>query len=109
MPLPSEVEVTSWHNEIFYDRIAKECFVTNPNERSSFKNVVDILENQLDGEHKLKYIALSHKYHLDKHVLMSHATPTSNGIKRSAQDPMTSNNTIMKYECNSPRIRGFYT
>ena len=109
MPFPSEVEVTSWHNEIFYDRIAKECFVTNPIERSSFKNVVDILENQLDGEHKLKYIALSHKYHLDKHVLMSHATPTSNGIKRSAQDPMTSNNTIMKYECNSPRIRGFYT
>ena len=66
LPCPEEIKQSSWPVDAFYNQMAKRCFVMNPNERCNFKDIVNILEKELDEEQRLRYIALSNQYYLSR-------------------------------------------
>ena len=57
---------TSWPAKDFYLRLATNCFVIDPNQRSNFTNLIHMIEQELKPQEKVKYLALTTHYH-NKH------------------------------------------
>ena len=51
LPCPSEVKlISSWSPDQFYNNLSKHCFVAEPERRSTFKEVIQIIEKQLTSK-----------------------------------------------------------
>ena len=87
--------------------MAKKCFVINPNERSSFKDLVNILEEELDDEQRLNYIALTNQYYQEKLMLMANGIQTSKEIQRKAIGEITNDCGNITQESDLPAMKGY--
>ena len=53
---PNEVkQITNWSPELFYNDLAKMCFVAKPELRASFFEVIKIIEKQLTSKEMANY------------------------------------------------------
>ena len=63
LSFPEEMKPTSWPAKDFYLKLATNCFVIDPNQRTSFTNLIHMIEQELKPQEKVKYLALTTHYH----------------------------------------------
>ena len=56
-------EIKEWCPAKIYESLSNICFIGDPNERGSFDEVVQIMENELTENEKMRYEELNIKYH----------------------------------------------
>ena len=56
------MEPTSWPAKDFYSKIATNCFAIHPNQRTNFTQLINMIEEELNQEEKVKYLALITQY-----------------------------------------------
>ena len=60
---PVEVErISSWNPKELYTSVASSCFVANPNNRSSFNDIVKLFETYLRDDEKQQYVQMTKTY-----------------------------------------------
>ena len=59
---------TSWPAKEFYLKLATNCFVIDPNQRTSFTNLIHMIEQELKPQERVKYLALTTHYHQKDNV-----------------------------------------
>lgn len=63
LPCPEEVKnIKAWSPLNIYNKITEQCFIGDPMNRSSFSNIVTLLENQLTEDEKIRYEMLKGRY-----------------------------------------------
>ena len=63
LPCPEEVQnIKAWSPLSIYNKITEQCFINDPLKRSSFSNIVTLLENQLTEDEKIRYEMLKGRY-----------------------------------------------
>ena len=76
LPCPTDAKrITTWPVDQFYKRVSEKCFIQDPNERSTFTEIVKIIEKELFEtemkEHKLfqeKYEAIHRSNYLSRKI-----------------------------------------
>ena len=76
LPCPIDAKrITTWPVDQFYKRVSEKCFIQDPNERSTFTEIVKIIEKELFetemGEHKLfqeKYEAIHRSNYVSRKI-----------------------------------------
>ena len=56
-------EIKEWCPAKIYESLSNICFIGDPNERGSFDEVVQIMENEFTENEKMRYEELNIKYH----------------------------------------------
>ena len=65
LPPPDEFEyVNIWSPVALYKTVSKKCFIADPNERSSFTDIVKMIEDELDEGEKSNYKHMKEVYNL---------------------------------------------
>ena len=65
LPAPDEFEyVNIWSPVALYKTVSEKCFIGDPNERSSFSDVVKMIDEELDEGDKSKYKNMKKVYNL---------------------------------------------
>ena len=63
LPCPEELKtIKTWSPEELYNKLSNTCFAAEPNDRGSFSDVVEVLENEITKEELSNYIQENHKY-----------------------------------------------
>ena len=76
---PSDAkQITSWPADQFYKKISEKCFIDDPNDRSTFTEIVKIIESVL-SEKEIKEHRLFHEKHemIHKSNYISHKSTQS--------------------------------
>ena len=64
LPCPDEVQkIQSWSPLEIYRKITTKCFVADPLTRAPFSQIVQILEDELSEDEKIRYEMLKGRYH----------------------------------------------
>ena len=78
---PDEIQrLSAWPAKEIYNEIVTKCFVIDPNNRSSFKDLVEILNTELEEEEKLKYNALTTQYY-NKNLFVSNVGQDTHAVQ----------------------------
>ena len=56
------MQPTSWPAKDFYSKIATNCFAIHPIQRTNFTHLINMIEEELNQEEKVKYLALITQY-----------------------------------------------
>ena len=65
LPAPDEFEyINIWSPIALYKSVSEKCFIGDPNERSSFMDIVKMIEDELDEEEKSNYKNMKEVYNL---------------------------------------------
>ena len=56
------MQPTSWAAKEFYSKIATNCFAIHPIQRTNFTHLINMIEEELNQEEKVKYLALITQY-----------------------------------------------
>ena len=63
LPCPEELhDITSWSPQDLYKKLSKICFAAEPNDRGSFYDVVEAIENELTKVELDNYIKENKDY-----------------------------------------------
>ena len=65
LPAPDEFEyINIWSPIALYKSVSEKCFIGDPNERSSFMDIVKMIEDELDEEERSNYKNMKEVYNL---------------------------------------------
>ena len=65
LPAPDEFEYMNiWSPIALYKSVSEKCFIGDPNERSSFMDIVKMIEDELDEEERSNYKNMKEVYNL---------------------------------------------
>ena len=65
LPCPKELEyITTWSPEKLYNKLSNLCFKAEPNDRGSFKDIVEVLEGELTKDELNNYVDQCEAYEL---------------------------------------------
>ena len=63
LPCPDNIkDATDWNPEVFYDELAKICYLEDPDKRSNFSEVVKVIENQLFKNELAQFERMEEEY-----------------------------------------------
>ena len=83
LPCPDGLEsIIAWSPEIVFDKVAKLCFIANPNERGTFSDLVKLISEELTLEELCFYsqIKEDYKHNCAEHYLNLSSKPYLNVI-----------------------------
>ena len=76
LPFPTEAKkFTYWSADQFYTRITEKCFIEDPNERSTFTEIVKMIEKELSEKEIKEYRLFQEKHEaIHRNNYISHKT-----------------------------------
>ena len=73
---PTDVKnISTWQADELYDDVSEKCFRENPNERATFSEIIEIIEEKLTSDELLFYLKMNEKYQEErssKYLKLSH-------------------------------------
>ena len=83
------MEPTSWPAKDFYSKIATNCFAIHPNQRTNFTQLINMIEEELNQEEKVKYLALITQYNNPGNISVQSTTWNFTQTGPFSEEPIT--------------------